>query len=265
MARPHGFVEVRSGRNVAWVRADLQDLGIDALWGDSTPLQDAKGRGGIGTLQLRPDLCAIVRQLRRGGAFGRLLGDRYPAPARVCRELEVLVRLRDEGVPVVAPLAALARRPRTFWRLRLLTEYVAEARALPAFCAADPQARRWAIEAAGVTVRLAFRAGLVHPDLHPDNVLIVRHGDKVRAVLVDLDRASLAGALSDAQRDAMLVRMARYLWRHRRTLATAFSRADMLRFLRGLGLDLDQRRARFEAVRHKLERALRSRGLLRPS
>jgi len=119
----------------------------------------------------------------------------------------VLLRLRDEGVPVVRPLAALARR-RTFWRLRLLTELEPDALPLAAFCAADPAARRWAIEAAGVTCRLAFEAGLRHPDLHVDNVLCSRRGDRVRAVLVDLDRAVLGAPPGPAQRDAMLVRMA---------------------------------------------------------
>lgn len=263
MALPAGFVEVRAGRSVAWLRSDLQELGLEALWAEPEPLVGAKGRGGIGLLRLRPDLVAAVRQLRRGGAFGRLLGERYPASARVRRELEVLAHLRTEGVPVVGPLAALARRPRTFWRLRLLTEFVADAQPLPAFCAADPQARRWAVEAAAVTVRLAFAAGLDHPDLHPDNVLVVRHGDKVRAVLVDLDRAALADPLADRRRDAMLVRMARYLWRHARSLPVRFSRSDMMRFLRGLGHDRAQRHERFRALQEQLERALRSRRLMR--
>jgi hypothetical protein len=264
MALPAGFVEVRRRREVAWVRADLEGLGLDALWAEAEPMPDARGRSGIGLLRLRPDLCAAVRQLRRGGAFGRLLGERYPGPVRVRGELEVLARLREEGVPVVAPLAALGRRPRTFWRLRLLTEFAADAAPLPRFCASDPEARRWAVEAAAVTVRLAFAAGLRHPDLHPDNVLISRHGDKVRAVLVDLDRASLAPPLGAVQRDAMLVRMARYLWRHRRTLPVAFTRADMMRFLRSLGGD-GSTKERFAALRRKLERALKARGLLSSS
>jgi Lipopolysaccharide kinase (Kdo/WaaP) family len=263
MALPAGFVEVRRRHEVAWVRADLEPLGLEALWAQPEPLPFAKGRGGVGQLQLRADLRAVVRQLRRGGAFGKILGERYPAPARVRRELEVLVRLREEGVPVVAPLAALARRPHAFWRLRLLTELAAGALPLPAFCAADPAARRWAVEAAGVTVRLAFAAGLRHPDLHPDNVLVSRSGDKLRAVLVDLDRAELTSSLTAAQRDAMLVRMARYLWRHKRSLPVAFARSDMLRFLRALEPERRElRKQRFRGLQQKLERALRSRGLL---
>ena len=265
MGVPAGFVEVRSRREVAWLRQDLALLGHEALWCEPHPMLMVGGRGGVGTLQLTPQLWAVVRPFRRGGALRTLLGDRYPAPARVCRELEVLERMRADGVPVVVPLAALARRQRTFWRLRLLTERLDGALPLPAFCGADPHARRWAIEAAAVTVMLAFRAGLLHRDLHPDNVLVCRHGDKVRAVLVDLDRASVAPKLTVAQKDSMLVRMARYLAKHRAKLACSFSRSDHLRFLRGLGFDRTGRQGEVERLQPQLARALRLRRYAKPA
>jgi hypothetical protein len=164
-------------------------------------------------------------------------------------------------VPVVPPLAALARRPRTFWRLRLLTALEPGASPLPEFCAAQPGARRWAIEAAAVAVRLAFAAGLRHPDLHPDNVLCSLHGERVRAVLVDLDKARLAGPPSQQQSDAMLVRMARYLHRHRKKLPVQFGTADHLRFLRGLGLERGARQEAWHRLGRRLSRALAGRRL----
>lgn len=259
MSLPAGFVEVRSAREVAWVRADLATLAPDLLWAEPEPLPGAKGRGGVGVLHLA-GLEVVVRPFRRGGALRRLLGDRYSGPTRACQELDVLERLRTDGVPVVVPLAALARKGGAFWRLRLLTERVADALPLPAFCAAEPLARRWAIEAAAVAVRLAFARGLVHDDLHPDNVLVARHGDKVRAVLVDLDKAELVQPLPPARRDAMLVRMARYVHKHHRRSAAPFSRADHLRFLKGLGLDRSARAAEVERLLPQLARALRLRG-----
>ncbi len=257
---PAGFVEVRLRNEVAWVRADIAAAGLDALWSDPAPLAEAKGRGGVGLLQLANGICAVARPFRRGGALRSLLGDRYPGPRRVCEELAAIERLRGEGVPVVAPLAALARKGRTFWRLRLLTERLDGARTLPAFCADDRAARRWAIEAAAVTVRLAFEAGLVHRDLHPDNVLIVEKGDKVRAVLVDLDRATFEKPLTQKRRDEMLVRMARYLARHPQAGAS-FAMHDRVRFLRGLGFDRKARRTEAERLAPLLKRALRVRGM----
>ncbi|GDY02340.1 hypothetical protein LBMAG49_16690 [Planctomycetota bacterium] len=262
MAVPFGFVERKSRRHFAWVRSDLQTLDAALLWAVPTPLAAARGRGGVGTLQLGSGLVAVARPFRRGGAFGKMLGDRYQGPARVCREVSVLCALRELGVPVVTPLAALAQRPRTFWRLRLLTALEASALPLPEFCRVESKARRWAIEAAGVTVRLAFAAGLLHPDLHPDNLLCSLHGEKVRAVLVDLDRAAILPTLTHARRDAMLVRMGRYLHRHRARLGNAFSAADHLRFLRALGLDKKTQRATWLRLAAQLHRALRRRRLI---
>jgi len=254
---PQGFVELRSRRAIAWVRADLAALPVAALWAQPAPLPGAKGRGGVGLLQLRPDLCAVVRPFRRGGALARILGERYRAAVRARQELEVLLALRAEGVPVVTPLAAVGQKHRAFWRLRLLTELEAEAQPLPAFCAARPSLRRWAIEAAAVTIRLAFAAGLRHPDLHLDNVLCrAGEGDKVRAVLVDLDKAVLAKPLPESLRDAMLVRLMRHLHKHQGLLGVAPSRSDGLRFLRGLGLDVAQRRQAWARLGSKLRRAL---------
>ena len=222
-----GFVETRQRGQVSWVHRDLGDVGADALWGPLAPLPGAKGRGGVGLLELG-GRTLVVRPYRRGGALGSVLKDRYSSAQRAHQELLVLARLQQEGVPVVAPMAAAARRSGAFWRLRLLTAFEADALPLPAFLAAHPELRRFAAEAVGVVVRLAFAAGLRHPDLHLDNVLCRSAGDggKVRAVLVDLDRARVAGPLDEAARDEMLVRMARYVVRHRTRMAAAPSRAN---------------------------------------
>lgn len=254
-----GFVELRARGAIGWVRADLAAAGLDAFWAPLEPLPGAKGRGGVGRL------CAngvdlVVRPFRRGGALGRLLQDRYARPERAKRELEVLAALRNEGVPVVVPVAAVARRGRAFWRLRLCTERVADALPAPAFLAAHPASRRFAVEAIAIVVRLAFDAGLHHPDLHLDNVLCAVRGDKVRAVLVDLDRATLRKPVSEAARDAMLVRMQRYVIRHRRTLPAVPTRAETMRFLRGMGADRTTRHATWRRLFAKLRRIERSQG-----
>jgi Lipopolysaccharide kinase (Kdo/WaaP) family len=264
VSTPEGFVELREPRGIGWLRKDLADLGLGAMWAALTAWPGAKGRGGIGQLQLQPDLVAVVRPFRRGGAFGKLLGERYARPARVRHELEVLQRLRLEGVPVVSPLAAVARKHRAFWRLRLLTQLEPDAQPLLAFCSAHPELRRWAVEAAAVTVRLAFAAGLRHPDLHADNVLLAAHGERVRAVLVDLDRAHMHKPVGEQSRDQMLVRMARYLRRHASRIEVAPSCTDHLRFLRGLGLDRDQRRNAWGRLARRLQRQVRRHQLAWP-
>ncbi|MFN3241552.1 MAG: lipopolysaccharide kinase InaA family protein [Planctomycetota bacterium] len=258
MAGFGSFVETRERQKVGWVREDLADLDLDVFWERLEPMPGAKGRGGIGRLDVG-DRQLVVRPYRRGGALGSLLADRYPKPARARDELEVLHRLQQEGVPVVAPVAAVARRHGAFWRLRLCTEWLPEARTVPQFLAEFPERRRAAAEAVGTVVQLAFAAGLRHPDLHFDNVLCWPSGDKVRAVLVDLDRARIEVPVGDRARDDMLARMQRYVVKHRSRLAAVPSRAETMRFLRGLGLDRAARHACWRSLHARVERAMRRR------
>lgn len=254
------FVELRERGGRAWVRADHAALPLATWWSALEPLPGGKGRGGIGLLRAG-DQVLVVRPFRRGGAFGALLRDRYAGPARARAELELLAALRDQGVPVVAPVAAVARRSGAFWRLRLATEHLPAATPLPAFLAAEPRLRRHTAEAVGAVLHLAFAAGLRHPDLHADNILCESRGERVRIVLVDLDRAVLAPPLPPAAREAMLARLQRYWIRHRQHLPAQPSAAECMRCLRGLEPD---RRARHELWRRVAERlagALRRRRL----
>ena len=256
------FVEIRRSGQVGWVHRDLVDVPISDFWARLEPMPGAKGRGGVGRLQVGGrDL--VIRPYRRGGALGWLLNDRYSHPARARRELEVLDLLRSQGVPVVAPIAALAKKGRAFWRLRLCTEWLPDALTVPAFLAAYPDRRRQTAEAVGLAVRLAFAAGLRHPDLHLDNVLVQGSGGKVRAVLVDLDRSRIASPMTDLARNDMLVRMQRHIVKHRARLSSVPSTAETMRFLRGLGMDRAERHAAFRLLFAKLQRSLSRRAWLR--
>lgn len=255
MTAAEGFVEVRAGRAIGWIASELAELGLDPFWGPIEPLPLAKGRGGVGRLVLAGREL-VVRPYRRGGALGSLLKDRYTGPSRAKHELEVLARLRAEGVPVVVPVAAVAQKHHAFWRLRLCTELLADALPLPAFLAAHPELRRYTAEAVGIVVRLAFAAGLRHADLHLDNVLCAVRGDRVRAVLVDLDRATLKKPLQAADTEAMLARMLRYTARHRSKLAAVPSRGESMRFLRALGLEREARHAAWQRIVARVVRAV---------
>ncbi len=262
MASFGAFVELRERGAIGWVHRELAAFGLAAFWATLEPLAGAKGRGGVGCLRVG-ERQLVVRPCRRGGALGSLLRDRYAGPGRVLTELAVLDALRNEGVPVVSPMAAVARRGRAFWRLRLCTELLPDALPLPAFLAACPRLRRYAADAVGTVVRLAFAAGLRHPDLHLDNVLCSSRGDKVRAVLVDLDRARVRKPLSEGNRDDMLVRMQRHVVRHRARLAAVPTRTETMRFLRALGLDRPGRREAWQRLATKVARSLRRRRWLR--
>jgi len=256
------FSEIRKSGHVAWIHEDLGAVPLEEFWARPEPIPGAKGRGGVGRLTIAGREL-VVRPYRRGGALGSLLSDRYSQPHRARQELEVLHRLQQEGVPVVVPVAALAKKGRAFWRLRLCTEWLADALPVPAFLARYPDRRRQTSESVGLVIRLAFAAGLRHPDLHLDNVLVSLRGDKVRAVLVDLDRARIKGPLSDQSRDGMLVRMQRHVVRHRRSLLAVPSRSETMRFLRGLGVAKGERAELWRRLAGKLERSMARRDWLR--
>lgn len=257
---PASFVELRAPANRGWVVPELSALGLDAFWAPLQPMPGAKGRGGVGRLALAGRQ-AVVRPYRRGGALGALLQDRYPGPGRARDELRLLAELQQAGIPVVTPLAAVARRHGAFWRLRLCTEWLPDALPVPAFLAAHPARRRAGAAAVGVALQRAFGKGLQHPDLHLDNVLCRLVDGAVHVVLVDLDRARLRAELSPRQRDGMLVRMARHLVRHHDRLPARPSAAEAMRFLRGFWPDRAERHAHWRQLALELRRALRRRGL----
>jgi hypothetical protein len=258
---PEGYERRNGEGGWAVVRSDLPEVPFAGWWTAGTELADAAGRGAVTRAELG-GVQVVLRQYRRGGMLRGLLPDRYPSPRRALDELVVLVRLAAAGVPVVRPVAAVARRRGLGYELRLATEWVDGARTLPGFVAAVPEARRESVAGAGRAIRAAFDAGLLHPDLHPDNVLARREADgRVTVVLLDFDRAKLVeGPASERARDAMLVRMARYLEKHAHSLPARASAVDHLRFLRGLGLDRAARRAAVLRLRPKLLAQLRRRG-----
>lgn len=252
------FVERSEPGRRAWLHPDLASESLDAFWQPLVPLPGAKGRGGVGLLQLS-GRTLVVRPYRRGGAAALLLVDRYRQPTRARDELLTLAALQQAGVPVVAPVAAVARRSGPFWRLRLCTEWLPAALPAPAFLAAAPGLRRAAAAAVGGLLRAAFAAGLRHPDLHLDNVLCEVVDGGVRAVLVDLDRARLELPLPEAVRHAMLVRLLRHLERHRQRLPALPSRAERMRALRCIAPDRADRHRLWARLALGLRRALRHR------
>lgn len=247
MPAPESFVERREPRGIAWLRADLAATPLDAFWADAAPLPGAKGRGGVGRLVVGGVDC-VVRPYRRGGALAALLRDRYPSPRRALAELQALLALRHEGVPTVAPVAAVARRRGAFWRLRLFTERVEGGVPLPAFLAAHPDQRRAVAVGVGTVLRLAFAAGLRHPDLHADNVLCALRGDRLRVALLDLDRARVLAPVDARTREAMLARLQRYWRKHRAALPACATRAETMRGLAAIVPERGERHAAWRRI-----------------
>lgn len=129
----------------------------------------------------------VLRRYRRGGLVGRLVDDAYlwlgEARARPLAEWRLLAWAHDAGLPVVRPVAARVVRDGVAYRGALITARVA-ARPLAARLRAgeDPPAL-WS--AAGAAVARCHAAGLDHPDLNLNNLLLADDG---AAFVIDLDR-----------------------------------------------------------------------------
>jgi hypothetical protein len=248
---PDGYRAIGTRDDGAIVRADLAHLDVGWWWGDGAPLAGAKGRGGVVVRDVDASTRVVLRDYRRGGVLGPLRGDRFGDPGRARSELEVHAALRARGVACVEPLAAIWRRNGRSYRLRFATRLVDGAMPVPTAMAARPSERRHIVTAVAAVVGTAFRAGLRHPDLHPDNLIV----DPAGVVsMLDFDRARVGTAVTALERDAMLLRMARYLFRHRDRLPVRVSAADRMRFLRGLVPDRATRRVLARSLSQRLRR-----------
>lgn len=188
-----------------------------------------------------------VRHYQRGGAVASLLGDRYAriGEPRPFRELRLGRTLEELEVPTPAHIGAAVYPAGPFYRGDLVTRFVPDSRDLAAVLfpgltldttageagktaetaengeaaetrpAVDPAV---AMESAGRLIRLLHDRGVNHPDLNLKNVLLA--GDPVRALILDLDRATLQARLPARARHRMLDRF----WRSARKWETQTGR-----------------------------------------
>jgi 3-deoxy-D-manno-octulosonic acid kinase len=175
----------------------------------SDKITDARGgRGSISYLSIAGRELVLRRYLR-GGLAAKVSRDRYlwlgEARTRAFRELRLLGRLRELGLPVPAPVAARYQRAGLSYRGELVTERLPGATSL---------AERWLAGraapgdwiAAGRCIRRFHDAGVQHADLNASNIML---DDAGRAWLLDFDRGRLRAP--GPWRERTLARLARSL------------------------------------------------------
>jgi len=145
-----------------------------------------RGRGGIRVIEL-DGRKLVVRAYRHGGLFRAFTGAFFLDQERVISEAEVMAYLRESGVPVAAPFAAVIERTFLLKRLYLLTIFEKDAVSLLEYLKNNrKRERRRAIRAFADLLWRLEQAGVYHRDLHLQNVLVDRRG---RLMLLDFDRA----------------------------------------------------------------------------
>ncbi len=129
----------------------------------------------------------VVKCYRRGGLIGRF-NHRYYIKGRATRsemEFEWLNRVRMQGVKAPEPIAAV-HRGGLFYRCWLVTREVTGATSLAELSVKRPES----LEVSGACCRrqvdILVANGILHPDLHPGNVLVDPEG---QAWFIDFDKA----------------------------------------------------------------------------
>lgn len=163
--------------DVGWAKAEGHHLGTYLGRGDAHFL-DFSG-------------CQMVlRFFRRGGLLGRVNRDLYLWAgidrSRPMRELALLAWMREEGLPVPRPIAALHARSGLLYRAAILTERIPDARPM------EDVLRDGGLEPAvwgrvGLAIRQMHEAGVYHSDLNCRNVLI---DATEQAWLIDFDKCA---------------------------------------------------------------------------
>lgn len=199
MSRPTGFVEVRQGADICWLREDaLPSLSSDVFEPSFWRARDAVTGTAIGrgtTWFVRHgDSELVLRHYRRGGLFGRLVKDLYagldPGNSRAMRELALLAEMRAENLPVPKPFGARLHRVGPLYRADLLIGRIPSARDLLAVLQTGPlSADQW--QQIGAMIGRFHAAGIDHTDLNIHNILL---DDAGQSWLIDFDKCSRRAA-----------------------------------------------------------------------
>lgn len=227
---PAGFERLLLAHAVAVARADIAAAVRRALVnadGTKSTLHEyaarhrgarlLHGRGAAYAVPLPPprtDVRVVIRHNRRGGAFARVLRDRFLSPTRAPYELEVSLALAARGVPTPEIVAYAVYPPGgLLQRSDVCSLEIPGSRDLAEVLTGAGEADRTAALAATATlVGMLARVGARHHDLNAKNVLL--SGEL--AYVLDVDRMTLDRSPESALQDN-LARLNRSLrkWRER--------------------------------------------------
>ena len=226
----------------------LLDMGIEE---PAAMIERASGEaveGGRGAVFLVPfgEKRLVVRHCRRGGLFGRLLGDVYLGRDRALTELSISDEAADRGILTPEIVAVVQRRAfGPMFRADIVSLEIPDAITVGEYIAWYPatttrdvlREKRQIVDAVAVAVRRMHDAGVVHGDLNVNNLMLRRRSGEVEVSIIDLDGSRLLDKLRPSHRRRELMRLSRSLMKMR-LQPCPIDDEDRLRFLRSYGEDV---------------------------
>ena len=213
---PQGFERMTVGRAqilarpeaVSWCRHAVSAHGSLYRAARNSADRTLHGRGPVPVLA-NPEGVGppwVVRRYYRGGLM-RPFRDRFlrAGTPRSFTEVENNARIEDLGFATPLIVAAAVYPGGLLYRADLVTEFVPHARTLadvlfgggrPSGGRTDGSTRREAMACTAELITRLAKAGVHHPDLNAENVLIAREAQRVHAILIDLDGCRVAGPAS---------------------------------------------------------------------
>jgi len=231
-----GFESVARGSHTVLIRPEWKACLLDDLLGDFTRVVPAERRlyshGRVAHFSYLPAGApgrVFVRQAKRGGLIGAVLGGLYKSVRRPLQEVRAATVARSAGVGVPEPLAVrVTRVGGVFYRFTVITREIENAQDLLTF-ASSPSAsgKHEAIDRVADEMRRLHESGVYHADLTMKNILLSGSS----TYIIDLDKATLVSARSERLDMTNLARLNRSVVKLLGTRGTV-TRTDKLRFLR---------------------------------
>ncbi len=241
-----GFIRIEDRNGLFLVREEyktpLEGLGLlgrGDVWfrekGGRGNLREGRGRPRVLPLDGRDGERVVVRIYHHGGALRWFSRTLFLDKGRSIRELRLLERIAQLGVPTLKVVGALTWKVLPgLYRHALVTVEEKGARDLLTFLQEEeqPRVRRRILEEAGRVVRRLHDFRVAHADLHPGNILVTREGAR-RVLIIDLDQSEIRPVLDQAARVRGLARLERFLRKLSEREGLVLGRMERVRFLKG--------------------------------
>ena len=171
-----------------------------------------EGRRSVSVQHLSGIGSVVVKYYTRGGLIQRLIKHRYLkwGPTRGQLEFDLLKQVRELGINAPEPVAQ-AHRGRLFYLSWLVTRAIPLPQTLARLSLQDAAQAREAITSTVTQISLLIQNQILHPDLHPGNVVLDEAG---KVYLLDFDKGHAFRGSKQKLKNRYIARWQRAVGKH---------------------------------------------------